>query len=209
MAVTAPRISPRSPPSQTPILRVAGGVVAPELPNSSALPESGPAQETTMGRHRRASEDVWSWTTARWPELSMAVAGHSLGAYAAAHIASAADEVQHVLAVSPALSGAALLEARAVMGPPALEALAREAPKMRAEMSNEDATSALQTVQARLAVVSGALDGIVPVTTARSYFDAAPNGCFFAILPGHHHCPAGPDVDLVMSAALAALTPET
>jgi fermentation-respiration switch protein FrsA (DUF1100 family) len=91
------------------------------------------------------------------------------------------------------------------MGPAAVEALEREAPLMRAEMEHEDATEALRALRAPLAVVSGTLDGIVPLSVARAYFAAASEACFFAALPGHHHCPAGPDVDLMLSAALRAL----
>ncbi|MCE8470271.1 hypothetical protein LZ189_14710, partial [Rhodovulum sulfidophilum] len=42
-------------------------VVAPELPNSIALPASGPAERLTMNGLRRAAAEVMGWTRARWP----------------------------------------------------------------------------------------------------------------------------------------------
>jgi pimeloyl-ACP methyl ester carboxylesterase len=180
-------------------------VLAPELPNSAALPDSGPPNELTMARHRRGAAQVWAWAAERWPEGKTALAGHSLGAYAAPCLGPEGPEFHHLLAVSPALSGRALLDARIAMGPAAVEALEREAPMMWAEMEAEDATDALKALRAPLAVVSGALDGIVPLSTARAYFAAAPEARFFASLPGQHHCPAGPDVELMLSAALMAL----
>jgi pimeloyl-ACP methyl ester carboxylesterase len=180
-------------------------VVAPELPCSAALPGSGPPSELTMARYRHAAAEVRAWVTRRWPDGRLALAGHSLGAYAAAHVAGEIQGLHHLLAVSPALSGRALLEARLAMGPQAVAALEREAPLMRAEMEAEDATDALKILGAPLAVVSGARDGIVPLRVARAYFDAAPLACFFAALPDQHHCPAGPDVDLMLAAALTAL----
>jgi pimeloyl-ACP methyl ester carboxylesterase len=180
-------------------------VVAPELPNSSALPGSGPPGELTMARHRDAAAEVWAWAAARWPMGRKALAGHSLGAYAAAHLGRENPDNHHLLAVSPALSGRALLDARIAMGSAAVEALEREAPLMRAEMEAEDATDALRALRAPLAVISGELDGIVPLSVARAYFSAAPMAHFFASLPGQHHCPSGPDADIMLSAALTAL----
>lgn len=180
-------------------------VVAPELPNSAALPQSGPPEEVTMARHRNAAAQVLALVVERWPAGRRAVAGHSLGAYAAAHLGSDGHEIHHILAVSPALSGRALLDARIAMGFSAVEALEREAPLMRAEMENEDATQALKGLRAPLAVISGELDGIVPLRAARAYFDAASNARFFAAIPNQHHCPSGIDVDLALSAALASL----
>lgn len=180
-------------------------IVAPELPNSAALPASGPPNEVTMSRHRRASEQVGAFAASRWAGERMVVAGHSLGAYAAAFVACESPHIEHVLAVSPATSGLALLNARRAMGPAAVAELERDAPLMRTEMEAEDAAPALADLPAAVAVVSGELDGLVTLETARAYFSAAQNGRFFASLPGHHHCPAGPDVDAALAAALVAL----
>lgn len=180
-------------------------VAVPELPFSEALPASGSPGQLTMAGHRAAAAQVWDWIARRWPEDKAALAGHSLGAFAAAHLGRARDDTHHVLAVSPALSGRALLQARIAMGPSAVAALEREVPLMRAGMEAEDAAPALAALKAPLAVITGALDGIVPVSVARAYFMAAPEARLFAALPGQHHCPDGPDYAALLVAALTVL----
>ena len=153
-------------------------VVAPELPHSIALPDSGPPDQVTFSGHTRAAATVWEWLARTWPDAPRALAGHSIGAYAIAHLAAAAPDTHHLLAVSPPLSGNVLLNARKAMGPAAIEAVAREAPLFLAEM---------------------------PVADARAYFNAAANARFFGALPDEHHCPAGAACGQMLSVALAAL----
>ena len=131
-------------------------VVAPELPHSIALPESGPPDQVTFSGHTRAAMAVWDWLARTWPDAPRALAGHSIGAYAIAHLAAAAPDTHHLLAVSPPLSGNVLLNARKAMGPAAIEAVAREAPLFLAEMPVADAAPALARVAAPVAVVTGA-----------------------------------------------------
>lgn len=180
-------------------------VVAPELPNSSALPHSGPPEELTFTRHTQAAAEVWNWLAQEWPDQPRGLAGHSIGAFAIAHLAAATAATHHVLAVSPPMSGMVLLRARQAMGLPAIEAVQREAPAFYAEMPTADAKPALKRISAPLAVVTGASDGLVPLKDARTYFTAAPNGRFFGALPDAHHCPSGAACAQMLAAALAAL----
>ncbi|MCE8417167.1 hypothetical protein LZ190_00345 [Rhodovulum sulfidophilum] len=180
-------------------------VVAPELPNSIALPASGPAERLTMNGLRRAAAEVMGWARARWPEAPLALAGHSLGGFAIGHLGAELGTAHHLLAASPVLSGPRLLAARVAMGPPAVAALEREVPLLRAEMEAEDAAPALARVACPLGVITGAEDGIVPLADARAYFNAAPDGRFFGALPGQNHCPSGSDVAAMLDVALAAL----
>lgn len=180
-------------------------VVAPELPHSIALPDSGPPDQVTFSGHTRAAMAVWDWLARTWPDAPRALAGHSIGAYAIAHLAAAAPDTHHLLAVSPPLSGNVLLNARKAMGPAAIEAVAREAPLFLAEMPVADAAPALARVAAPVAVVTGASDGLVPLADARAYFNAAANARFFGALPDEHHCPAGAACGQMLSVALAAL----
>ena len=179
-------------------------VVAPELPNSAASPNSGPSSELTFTRHTQAAAEVWGWVALQWPDDKRGLAGHSIGAYAIAHLAAASDP-HHVLAVSPPMSGLVLLSARQAMGPLAVAEVEREAPLFRAEMDTADATGALGQITAPLAVVTGAEDGLVRLHDARAYFCAAPNGRFFGALPGQHHCPIGEACGSMLSTALGAL----
>ncbi|WP_068117430.1 alpha/beta fold hydrolase [Tropicimonas marinistellae] len=180
-------------------------VVAPELPHSAALPDSGPPDRVTFTGHCHAAAAAFAWATEHWPEPKHALAGHSIGAFAVAHLGADNDRLHHILAVSPALSGRALLTAREAMGPDAVAEVEREAPLFRAEMETEDAAPALARTRVPLAVVTGAEDGLVPLKHARAYFAAAGNARFFGAVPGEHHCPAGPACGAMLSAALDAV----
>ena len=180
-------------------------VAAPELPHSIALPESGPSDQVTFSGHTRAAAGVWAWLAREWPDQRRALAGHSIGAYAIAHLAGDDPGTHHILAVSPPLSGMVLLSAREAMGPAAIEAVRNEAPLFLAEMPVADAAPALARSHAPLAVVTGADDGLVRLKDARAYFATAPNGRFFAALPNEHHCPAGRACADMLAAALAAV----
>ena len=180
-------------------------VAAPELPHSIALPDSGPSDQVTFTGHTRAAAGVWAWLAKKWPGQRRALAGHSIGAYAIAHLAGDDPDTHHILAVSPPLSGMVLLSAREAMGPPAIEAVMREAPLFHAEMPTADAAPALARSHAPLAVVTGADDGLVRLNDARAYFNAAPNARFFAALPNEHHCPAGKACADMLGAALLAV----
>ena len=76
---------------------------------------------------------------------------------------------------------------------------------MLAEMPSQDAVPALQLLSCPVAVVTGAEDGLTPPKAARAYLAAASAGCFFAALPGQHHCPTGPIVARALAAALDAV----
>ncbi len=180
-------------------------VAAPELPNSAALPMSGPPEQVTFAGHTDAAAGVWAWVAQQWPDAPRGLAGHSLGGFAIAHLASASPDTHHVLAVSPPMSGRVLLRAREAMGPSAVEAARRESPLYFVEMQTADAEPALNRVTAPLAVVTGEVDGLIPLPDARAYFAAAANGRFFAALPNAHHCPAGEACGRMFAAALSAL----
>ena len=180
-------------------------VVAPELPHSAASPGSGPPDGVTFSGHTAAAAALWEWLAQEWPEGPRALAGHSLGGYAVAHLAAESPDTHHVLAVSPVLSGPALISAREAMGPAAIEEVRREAPAYFTEMQTADARPALNRMTAPLAVVTGASDGLIPVKVARAYFAAAQEGRFFATLPGEHHCPAGPACGRMLATALSTL----
>lgn len=180
-------------------------VVAPELPNSAALPQSGPPEQVSFSVHTEAAAAAWDWVAREWPDAARALAGHSLGGYAVAQIAAQAPDAHHVLAMSPVLSGPALMRAREAMGPGAIAEVRREAPAYFAQMQSADAGPALNRVVAPLAVVTGASDGLIPLADARSYFASAPNARFFAALPDEHHCPSGAACGRMLTAALSAL----
>lgn len=181
-------------------------VVAPDLPHSRATADSGPPELYTMSGHLEDAAAVLQWARDTWPvdAKRLALAGHSVGAWAAARLAAATPALDHLLGVSPVFSGRALLAARRAMGAPAVHALRREAPAMLAELSTIKAAPALRRVTAPVAVVTGASDGIVPPAVARAWFRASAGACFYMALPGQHHCPEGPAYDRALAAALDA-----
>lgn len=185
-------------------LRRGWTVVAPHLRFSDANPSAGAGRDFTMEAHVDDLRAILRWTRRETTGGAVALAGHSMGAYAAARLGSE-GEVAHLLALSPVISGAALLAARRALGAPALEALREEAPRAFEEWSEHDARPALARLRCPLAVIVGAEDGLTPPADARAFFDAAPGGCFFAALPGRHHVPEGPDFQRALEAALDAV----
>lgn len=183
--------------------------IAPDLPRSRATPGFGDPEAFTMTGHVRDALAILSWLRDNREfaasNMRIAVAGHSMGAYAAARLAADHDVLDHVLAISPVLSGARLMEARIAMGPSAVETMQREAPALVAELADHDATVALGAIASPVGVVSGELDGITPPSTACAYLRAANWPCFLSILPGQHHCPQGDSYARALSAALDAL----
>ena len=53
-------------------------VAAPELPNSIALPDSGPPDRVTFSTHTAAALETLDWLRQHHPDQRMALAGHSL-----------------------------------------------------------------------------------------------------------------------------------
>ena len=181
--------------------------VSPDLPRSGAVANSGPAKDITLRLQQLEAETVLDWL---WPQIAakdhrVALAGHSLGAYAVAELAGLTPKLDHLIAVSPVLSGNALFKARYAMGQPAIDALKREAPDMFNEMPKNDATPALNRTKVPVAVMTGSKDGLTPPSAARAYFAAAPNACFYATLKDLHHCPIGPVYEQALAAALDAV----
>ncbi|WP_428928914.1 alpha/beta hydrolase [Marinibacterium sp. SX1] len=179
-------------------------VVRPELPHSAALPGSGDPAALTLAGHVAAACRALDHARTAWPDVPLALAGHSIGGYAVGRLA-ATPGLAHLLAVSPVLSGPRLLAARRAMGPQAMAELEAEAPLYRQELDRADAAPVLATSAAPLAVVTGACDGLVTPAHARAFGAAAPGLVFFGSIPGQHHCPEGPDCAAMLAAALIAV----
>lgn len=183
--------------------------ISPDLPRSRATPDFGDPEAFTMTGHLRDAAALLAWVRENREfaasGMRIAVAGHSMGAYAAACLAADHDVLDHVLAVSPVLSGERLMEARIAMGPPAVEAMKRDAPALVHELADHDAAAALASIAAPVGVVSGESDGITPPSTACAYLQAAKQPSFLSILPGQHHCPEGEIYARALASALDAL----
>lgn len=197
-------------PHMTPIsaayLARGWAVVAPHLGESAANPGHGDGTGFTLAGLVRDLRAALAWTRARF-DVPVAVAGHSAGAYGAARLAGEDGPVAHLLGVAPVVSGAALLAARAALGPGAIAALRAEAPRAVGEWPSHDARPALAAFSGPAGVIVGARDGLTPPADARAFFAAAPDGRFFAVLAGQDHCPSGAPFRDALDAALAALIP--
>lgn len=183
--------------------------LTPDLRFSAANDSGGAPEAFTMAAHLADLRAALDWLCERFGPgggpARLGFAGHSMGAWAAATLARDFGRAAHLLAVSPVLSGAALLAARRALGPEATAALRREVPGAEAEWPGHDARPALRALTAPTAVLVGGEDGLTPPHDARAFFDAAAAPRFFAALPGLHHCPEGAEVDRALDVALAAL----
>ncbi|SEA61429.1 dienelactone hydrolase family protein [Rubrimonas cliftonensis] len=183
--------------------------LTPDLRFSAGNQSGGAPEAFTMANHLADLRAALDWLCESFEPgggpARLGFAGHSMGAWAAATLARDFGGAAHLLAVSPVLSGEALLAARRALGRDAVAALRREVPGAEAEWPGHDARPALRALTAPTAVLVGGEDGLTPPQDARAFFAAAAAPRFFAALPGLHHCPEGPDVDRALDVALAAL----
>jgi pimeloyl-ACP methyl ester carboxylesterase len=182
--------------------------VTPPLRCSSANPGLGDPSAFTMAGHLADAGEAARRALDGARRLNMpdrlALAGHSMGGWAVAEL-GAAMAVDHVLGVSPVISGAALIAARERMGPDAVAALRREVPGAHAEWPHQDARRALGRIDAPVGVIVGDADTLTPPEDARRWLACARDARFLSVLPGQHHCPEGPAYAQALDAALAAL----
>ncbi len=184
-------------------------VAAPELCCSAANGSAGAAGDFTMEAHCADAAAAADWAAreafADMPGPRLYI-GHSMGAFALGRLAAERPEAATgVLAVSPVISGAALLATRRAMGPGAVEALRRELPHAFEEYPRHDLAPIMGALTARLAIIVGADDTITPAANAAALAGMAANCVRSDILPGEHHCPVGAGYAESVGAALDRL----
>ena len=183
-------------------------VVAPELCCSAANASAGAADTFTMEAHYADVAAAADWAEreafAGLPGLRLLV-GHSMGAYAVCRLAAERPGAAGVLAVSPVISGAALLAARRAMGKGAVDALRRELPHALEEYPRHDLAPFADKLIAPVAVIVGADDTITRPEDAVRLAEMAPRCASLDVLPGEHHCPVGPGYAASVGAALDRL----
>lgn len=198
-------------PHMQPVVRACLGrglkVVAPHLPNSPAGEGAGRPDRFTMAGQIEALGHVSDWARASLSAGSgcgMLLVGHSMGAHAALRLAAEAapGEIAGVLAISPVVSGAALIAARARMGAEALEALRDEVPGAFAEWRGHDLIAPAHRIAVPVALMTGAEDGLTPPCDMQTLAARLPLVVSLEILPGQHHCPTGADYARRLGAAL-------
>ncbi|MFN3612965.1 MAG: alpha/beta fold hydrolase [Rubrimonas sp.] len=187
----------------------AWATATPPLRFSNANVGLGEASRFTMAGHLADAETAARRTMIEATRIGLparlGLAGHSMGAWAAAMI-GAEMPIDHVLGVSPVISGAALIAARWRIGGDAIAALLREVPGALAEWPTHDARAALASIDAPVGVIVGEADALTSPEDARLWLGCARDARFLSVLPGQHHCPEGPAYALALDAALAVLT---
>jgi len=172
-------------------------VVAPQLSNSAAGDGAGRPEDFKINGHVAELRAVVVWTQAL-PELADLPAapilmGHSMGAYAALRLAAedAGGRIGGVVAVSPVVSGAALIAARRRMGAAALQALAAEVPGALETWLEHDLLPMAAQITVPVAVMTGAADALTPPADAERLARVLPNVVALDILANEEHCPKG------------------
>lgn len=186
-------------------------VVVPDLCHSCANASPGAADAFTMAAHLADVAAALDLAGRMFPADPLAaptrlLIGHSMGAYAAVRIAAEhPDAVSGVLAISPVISGNALIAAREAMGPDALTALRREVPGALAEWPRHDLSGVAPAVHAPAAVIVGAEDALTRPADADTLCGWLPRCVYRQVVPGEHHCPTGPAYAASVGAALDRL----
>ncbi|MEM8623202.1 MAG: hypothetical protein AAGG47_06740 [Pseudomonadota bacterium] len=192
-------------------------VIVPALRNSAPNSEAGTAgghpSRFTMTAQVEDAGRVVDWVLkggaggAGVPAGPMLIAGHSMGAYAALRLAGerGPKAVTHVLGVAAVVSGRAILEARAAMGQPALDALEAEVPGAAFEYATHDLAHLTPNLDLPIAFVSGERDGLALPSDVSAFAATLPTPPHHEIVAGADHCPTGPLVDAALDRAVAAL----
>lgn len=187
-------------------------VYAPELCHSAANESAGEARRFTMAAHTADVRTVLSWLAALGEDAApdkMVLLGHSMGAYAVIHAAASAPQpkVSGVIAVSPVVSGSALLEARQAMGEAAISMLRDELPQAFEEWPTHSLADIAPRVSVPAAVIVGADDSITPPADAMTLAGWLTDCVWRDVIPGEHHCPTGEAFSHSLAAALDRIAP--
>lgn len=182
-------------------------VIAPDLCNSAANESAGTVAEFTMEKHVADVRTVLAAapTLAPWsPREPRLIIGHSMGAYAAVRLAAEAapGTLTGVLALSPVVSGRALIAARRAMGARAIAELRAEVPTALEEWLRHDLSLLARKVKCPAAVIVGEDDTVTPPADAALLASWLPHLVWHDTIPGEHHCPLGKDYARSIGVAL-------
>ncbi|MEM8854643.1 MAG: alpha/beta fold hydrolase [Pseudomonadota bacterium] len=189
-------------------LRRGWQVFAPDMCHSGANESAGGANGFTMAAHTADVAAVMAWLRHHGaaPAEAIALLGHSMGAYAVVRAAAAAPgEVRGLVAVSPVISGAALIRARRVMGEAAIRALREELPHAFTEWPQHDLAHIAPKVGVPTAVIVGADDTLTTPADAQILASWLPACVWSDVIPSQHHCPSGEAFSRSLDGALSRI----
>lgn len=187
-------------------------VFAPDLCHSAGNESAGAADAFTISGHTADVAAVMIWLKqhrAGHAAKAVVMLGHSMGAYAAVRAAADAEpgEVGGLIAVSPVISGTALLKARRAMGEAAIQALRNELPHAFNEWPQHDLAAVAPKVSVPAAVIVGANDTITPPADAKMMAGWLPMCVGCDVIQDEHHCPTGIGFSRSLDAALNRIAP--
>ena len=170
-------------------------VIAPDLCHSAHNLSAGTAETFTMADHYADLATVADYAVDAAPGgAARILVGHSMGGYAVVRLAADGHRwgPTGVVAVSPVISGAALIAAREAQGPEAVAMLRRELPRALDEWPAHDALAVAGAVRAPSAVIVGVDDTVTPPAHAAALAAALGRCVWHDVVMGEHHCPLGP-----------------
>lgn len=187
-------------------------VLSPNCCASAWNDAAGAEGDFLLGNHVRDVRRTIAWAeghaaTIGWSRRHLVLAGHSMGAYAVAHLAATDwyGQVDHLLTVSPFTSGVRQIEARAKYHPDGIANLRRDVPAALEEWPKHDIFQVIDRLTLPIAVVAGAKDIVAPPENVREFVERLPMLTAFLMLPEASHCLEGGDYRAELGTLVDAL----
>lgn len=165
-------------------------VVMPDLSASDHNASAGTGADFSLEGQVRDALRAAAWARAEFGGSQLALAGHSMGAYAAGMLAATVHRAacRHLLMVAPFVSGRRQIEARAAAHPEGLRWLARELPQALTDWPRHDLTRQAPRIAAPAAVVFCERDTVASRIAAEELRVALPAALDLVVLSGAQHC---------------------
>jgi pimeloyl-ACP methyl ester carboxylesterase len=199
----------------SPYLALGMTVLMPDCCNSAHNDSAGGAADFTLDGHLRdalrAADHALAHARALgWSGGDIALAGHSMGAYAAGMLAATrlAGRCRHLLLVSPFVSGRQQVAARCAASADGLVALARELPQALFDWPRHDLLRHAGRIACPAATVVGVRDTVTPDAVVRTLAEALPRTISHTVLDGAHHSLEGGPHDAVFRSVVDGLEAE-
>lgn len=187
-------------------------VVSPDCCASAWNEAAGGEADFLLENHVRDVGRAILWAEANaggigWRGGRLALAGHSMGAYAVARLAATVwlGRIGHLVLVSPFTSGARQIEAREKYHPDGIANLRRDVPAALDEWPRHDIFTVIDRLTLPVAVIGGARDIVAPPENLREFVGRLPKPPQWLMLPEASHCLEGGDYRREIAAIIGRL----